>query len=62
MVEVREALARDALIKVRLAADSASEAKALARALAEAIGCQLVQRVGHVALLYQAPERADEAP
>jgi RNA-binding protein len=51
--EVRGELGRHELVKVRLDVDEADQADELAGALAEAVPCHLIQRIGRVALLYR---------
>ena len=51
--EVDGALARHELIKVKLAAEGETECDAQAEALAEGSDSLLVQRIGHVAVLYR---------
>jgi RNA-binding protein len=53
LAEVRNELARNELIKVRLEEDEADEAELLALELAEKAPCHLIQRIGRVALLYR---------
>lgn len=49
---VRQALRRHPLVKVRIPAVDRNTCQATAAALAEQVPCELVQRVGRVALLY----------
>ena len=51
--EIDEALTRHELIKVKLAAEGKAECDAQAAALAEGSDSLLVQRIGHVAVLYR---------
>jgi len=52
---VRTALGSRPLVKVRIHADDAATCDAAAAELAARVPCELVQRVGRVALLYRAP-------
>ncbi len=51
---VRTALADRELLKVRIHTDTAEECDVAAAELANRVPCDLVQRVGRVALLYRA--------
>lgn len=53
LAELRGELKRQELVKVRLDEEDAEEADRLARALAKAVPCHFLQRIGRVALLYQ---------
>ena len=57
---VRQAFGEDELIKVRFSANDRNECIRAADDLAERVPCELVQRVGRVALLYRSQEKADE--
>jgi RNA-binding protein len=60
VAHVRQALAGQELIKVRINTDDRQECLQAAQELAGRIPCELVQRVGRVALLYRpAPEEGD---
>jgi RNA-binding protein len=61
VVEVRRALSRSVLIKVRIDADAADETNEIGGQLAEQTGCHLIQRVGRVILLYRRPDEELEA-
>src|SRR4051812_38659565 len=52
--DIRQAMIRRDLLKVRIEAESGNQATRLAGELARQIGAELVQRVGRVALLYKA--------
>lgn len=51
--QVRQALEKADLLKVRMDADDAAGSDAMAADLARQVPCHLIQRVGHVALLYR---------
>jgi RNA-binding protein len=53
VAHVRNALTKRELIKVRISTDDREECAQTADQLAERIPCDLVQRVGRVALLYR---------
>lgn len=53
VAEVEGALEHHELIKVKVAAADREERDALVRALVERAGAALVQRIGHVAVLYR---------
>jgi len=56
--EIAAALLRHELVKVRLAVGEREARDATLAAILEASGAELVQRIGHVALLYRRhPER-----
>ncbi|GIX35625.1 MAG: RNA-binding protein [Lysobacteraceae bacterium] len=57
--ELRQALEHHELVKVRLCAEDREGRDAQARALCEATGAALVQRIGHVAVLFR---RSTERP
>ena len=57
---VRRAFGERELIKVRFSTDDRDECKQAAEALAQRVPCEVVQRVGRVALLYRAKENADD--
>ena len=54
VAHVQVALRKRDLVKVRIASDTSKECDALAAELAARVPCELVQRVGRVALLYHA--------
>ncbi len=60
---VRAVLATRALVKVRIRADDGAACDAAAAELAARVPCELVQRVGRVAVLYRppSPEAAGDA-
>ncbi len=53
VAHVRAALATQPLLKVRIQTDDRSECDHAARTLAERAGCELVRRIGRVAVLYR---------
>ena len=53
IAHVRAALSRAELVKVRISTDERDECRLIAAALAEKLGCDLVQVVGRVVTLYQ---------
>ena len=53
VAHVRTAFGKRDLIKVRISSDDREECARAAEELAERIPCELVQRVGRVALLYR---------
>jgi RNA-binding protein len=58
LAELQLTLARHELLKVRVRAADRDSRDALIRALCEGSGAELVQRIGHVALLWRPnPER-----
>jgi RNA-binding protein len=57
---VRNAFGEHELIKVRFSTNDRNECIQAANGLAERIPCELVQRVGRVALLYRSRENADD--
>jgi RNA-binding protein len=59
LAELDGALAHHELVKVRVSAGERSERDAMIATLCSACAAELVQRVGHVALLYR---RHPEAP
>jgi RNA-binding protein len=56
IAHVRNALSKRELIKVRISTDDREECARAADQLAERVPCDLVQRVGRVALLFRAGE------
>lgn len=57
--EIRAALHRHELLKVKVSADTRGERDAIIADICERTGAQLIQRVGHVATLFlQHPERS----
>ena len=61
IAHVRQAFGEKKLIKVRLNTDDRDECERAAAELARRVPCELVQRVGRVALLYRPPVDGDEA-
>jgi len=59
VAHVRRAFGDRELIKVRISTDDRQQCLLAAQELAERIPCELVQRVGRVALLYRPAERKD---
>lgn len=58
LAELRATLAHHELLKVRVRAADREHRDAMIQALCEASGAELVQRIGHVALLWRAnPEQ-----
>jgi RNA-binding protein len=57
---VRQAFDDQELIKVRISTDDRQRCRQAAQELAERIPCELVQRVGRVALLYRPADEADD--
>lgn len=57
VAHVRTALAGQRLVKVRINADNSDECDAAAAELARLIPCELVKRIGRVALLYQVMDK-----
>ena len=55
VAQVRRALEKTDLVKVRVDADAREEVDVLAEQLAREVPCHLIQRVGKVVLLYQRP-------
>jgi RNA-binding protein len=60
LAHVRRAFGERELLKVRISADDREQCLRAAQELAERIPCELVQRVGRVALLYRPPDEADD--
>ena len=58
---VRQAFGRKELIKIRINSNDRQQCLHAAEQLAEQVPCELVQRIGRVALLYKAETAADEA-
>jgi RNA-binding protein len=54
LAEIDQALTRHELLKVRVRAGKRADREALVARICERTGADLVQRVGHVALLYRA--------
>jgi RNA-binding protein len=61
VAQVRQALRKHELIKVKVRVDSAEEADAVGQELAARVPCHLVQRIGKVAVLY-APKPQSRSP
>lgn len=60
VTHVRNAFGDHELIKVRFSTNDRNECIQAADGLAERVPCELVQRVGRVALLYRSKEIADD--
>lgn len=56
VAQVRQAMAKHELIKVRVRVDTAKEAHRIGEQLAELVPCHLVQCVGKVLVLYASPD------
>jgi RNA-binding protein len=52
LAELQQSLERHELVKVKLAADAREERDALIDVLTSATGAALVQRIGHIAVLF----------
>lgn len=55
--ELNQSLEHHELMKVRVNAEDREERELLINQICEAACCELVQRIGHIALLYRAAER-----
>lgn len=53
LAELDEVLERHELVKVKIGADDREAREAMVTELVSASGCALVQRIGHVAVLYR---------
>ncbi|WMJ68688.1 ribosome assembly RNA-binding protein YhbY [Stenotrophomonas sp. 24(2023)] len=53
IAELEEVLERHELVKVKVAAEDREAREAMVAQLVESTGCALVQRIGHVAVLYR---------
>ncbi|MFQ5807448.1 MAG: YhbY family RNA-binding protein [Phycisphaerae bacterium] len=60
VAHVRNAFGEKELLKVRISTDDRAECARAATELAERIPCELVQRVGRIALLYRPAAEAGE--
>ena len=60
VAHVRQAFGDRELIKVRISTDDRQRCLQTAQELADRIPCELVQRVGRVALLYRPADEADD--
>jgi RNA-binding protein len=60
VAHVRQAFGDNELIKVRISTDDRQRCLQAAQEIAERIPCELVQRVGRVALLYRPADEADD--
>jgi len=60
VAHVRNAFGEKELLKVRISTDDREDCSRLAIELAERIPCELVQRVGRVALLYRPAAEAND--
>jgi RNA-binding protein len=54
--EIDQTLAHHELIKVRVNAEDREERDAMIAAMCEGLECALVQRIGHIAVIYRAAE------
>jgi RNA-binding protein len=61
VAQVRQALRKHELIKVKVRVDSAQESDAVGQELADRVPCHLVQRIGKVVVLY-APKPQSGSP
>ncbi|MCW8917571.1 MAG: ribosome assembly RNA-binding protein YhbY [Gammaproteobacteria bacterium] len=55
--EIDQTMAHHELIKVRVNAMDREERDAMIAAICEALNCSLVQRIGHIAVLYRPAEK-----
>jgi len=55
--EIDAALAHHELIKVRVNAEDREQRAALIEAIVEQCGCERVQQIGHIAVLYRRAEK-----
>lgn len=55
--EIDQTLAHHELIKVRVNAMDREERDAMISAMCDALKCALVQRIGHIAVIYRAAEK-----
>ena len=55
--EIDQTVAHHELVKVRVNAMDREERDAMIAAICEALECALVQRIGHIAVLYRAAEK-----
>ncbi len=62
IAEVRRALDKDPLIKIRLDAQTGAECEQAARRVAEQADCEFVRRIGRVAVLFRMPDETSEPP
>ena len=62
VAHVRQAFGDKELIKVRISTDDRQQCLRAAQELADRIPCELVQRVGRVALFYRPADEADDRP
>ena len=63
VVHVRRAFGDKELLKVRISTDDRNECQQAAEELARQLPCELVQRIGRVALLYRDPQNTEsDAP
>lgn len=59
LAEIDSALTRHELIKVRLLTAERSEKVAMLNQIREGLGCECLQQIGHVALIYRAADLPD---
>lgn len=55
--EIDQTLAHHELIKVRVNAEDREERDAMIAAMCEGLQCELVQRIGHIAVIYRAADK-----
>ncbi len=55
--EIDQTLAHHELIKVRVNAMDREERDAMISAMCEGLACELVQRIGHIAIIYRRAEQ-----
>lgn len=56
---IRSAFTKTDLVKVRIHTETGPETDEIAKALAEAVPCDLIARIGHVATLHRQLEKLD---
>ena len=61
VTQIRQALSKNELIKVKVRVDTTAEADEIGRSLARRIPCHLVQRIGKVVIVY-APSAESPSP
>ncbi len=59
IAHVRQALAAGGLVKVRINTAHSAECDAIARQFAAEVPCELIKRIGYVAILYREPPAAE---
>ena len=55
--EIDQTLAHHELIKVRVNAEDREDRNAMIAAMCEGMKCELVQRIGHIAVIYRAADK-----